>query len=267
MFGIGIVGAGSMGSVIAHAIDRAEIPASLVGVTDLDSQRAEKLAGTLEGKPPVLSVDDLADASDLVVETAGPAALEGIVQAVIHRGKDLVVLSIGGLIDRDDWIRLAAEKGSTIYCPSGAIAGLDAVKAAGSGTIREARITTRKPPSALVGAPYLDANGIVLDELEEATIVFEGTARDACRGFPANVNVSAALSLAGIGVDRTRVTIVADPAVERNIHEVVVVGDFGRFRTVMENAPSPDNPRTSRIAALSAIALLKNLSATLRLGT
>ena len=171
------------------------------------------------------------------------------------------------MIDRDDWIRLAAEKGSTIHCPSGAIAGLDAVKAAGYGTIQEACITTTKPPAALEGAPYLRANGIVPGELEEAKIVFEGTAREACREFPANVNVSAALSLTGIGVDRTRVTIVADPAVERNVHEVEVVGDFGRFRTVMENEPSPDNPRTSRIAAMSAVALLKNLSAPLRLGT
>ena len=267
MLGIGIVGVGNMGSVIARAIDRTEIPASLVGVADLDVQRAENLVATLERKPPVLSVDDLADVSDLVVETAGPKALEGIVQAVINRGKDLVVLSIGGLIDRDDWIRLAAEKGSTIHCPSGAIAGLDGVKAAGYGTIQEARITTTKPPAALEGAPYLRANGIVLGELEEARIVLEGTAREACREFPANVNVSTALSLTGIGVDRTRVTIVADPAVERNVHEVEVVGDFGRFRTVMENKPSPDNPKTSRIAAMSVVALLKNLSAPLRVGT
>ena len=210
MLGIGIVGVGNMGSVIARAIDRAEILASLVGVADLDAQRAENLVATLERKPPILSVDDLADVSDLVVETTGPKALEGIIQAVIQRGKDLVVLSVGGLIDRDDWIRLAAEKGSTIHCPSGAIAGLDAIKAAGYGATQEARITTRKPPAALEGAPYLEANGIVLGELEETKIVFEGTAREACRGFPANVNVSAALSLTGIGVDRTPVTIVAD---------------------------------------------------------
>jgi aspartate dehydrogenase len=127
-------------------------------------------------------------------------------------------------------------------------------------------MTTRKPPRALVGAPYLDAHGIPLDALREATVVFDGSAREACRGFPANVNVAAAVSLAGIGPDRTRVRIVADPAIARNTHDIEVIGDFGRLTVHIENAPSA-NPRTGVLAAQSIIAVLKKLASPIRVGT
>ncbi len=267
MLQIGIVGAGNMGSTIARAIDSGEVPARLVGLVDKDQEAASNLAGDLESHPPVVPMKKLAEMSDLVVEAAGPAALAEVAPAVISRGKDIVVLSVGGLIDRTDWIDLAVQTGSTIHCPSGAIAGLDAVKAAGIGSIEHVGIRTRKPPRSLEGAPYLEDHAIDLSNLTEPTTVFEGSAREACRGFPANINVSASLSLAGIGVDRTRVTIIADPTVQQNIHKIEVVGDFGRLHTTMENAPSPDNPKTSRIAALSAVALLKNLTAQLKIGT
>ena len=267
MLGIGIVGAGNMGSAISRAIDGGKVSARLVGLADKDQDAALGLARSLGSHPPVVSIAELAQLSDIVVEAAGPAALREVAPTVISLGKDLVVLSVSGLIDRSDWLDLAAGTGSTIHCPSGAIGSLDAVKAARVGSIESVEIRTRKPPRALEGAPYLEDRRIDLSDLSEPTTVFEGSARDACRGFPANVNVSAALSLAGIGVDRTRVTIIADPTIQHNIHEIEVVGEFGRLETTIENAPSPDNPKTSRIAALSAVALLANLTTRLKIGT
>jgi aspartate dehydrogenase len=150
--------------------------------------------------------------------------------------------------------------------PTGALLGLDAVTAAAEGTIHSVRMITRKPPGGLVGAPYLVTHGISVEGLNTARRVFSGSAREAAAGFPANVNVAAALSLAGIGPDRTVVEIWADPAVERNCHTIKVDADSARFTLSIENVPS-ENPRTGRITALSVIAALRKLHAPLRIGT
>ena len=150
--------------------------------------------------------------------------------------------------------------------PSGALLGLDAVTAAAEGCIHGVRMITRKPPRSLVGAPYLLENGISLEGLSEPRLVFSGTARDAAAGFPANVNVAAALALAGIGPDRTMAEIWADPLIERNCHTVEVESDSARFTLSIVNIPS-DNPRTGRITALSVLAALRKLQSPLRIGT
>ncbi len=266
MLKIGIVGAGAMGSIIARSISNGEVSAELTGLADLDRTRAEALAGDLGAHPMIGGIADVTRRADLVVEAAGASAVEEILFEAVSRGKDVLILSVGGLIDLDELIQRAAAGNTAIHCPSGAIAGLDAIKAAAIGTIESARLTTRKPPAGLAGAPYLDETGIDISGLTEPRTIFEGSARDACKAFPANVNVSAALSLAGIGVDATRVRLIADPTITRNIHEIEVVGDCGLIRTVTENTPS-DNPKTSRLAALSAVALLKTLTRPLRVGT
>lgn len=266
MLKIGLVGAGVMGSMIARAIDEGTCPGTLVAVADLDERAARALAGSLRNRPEVVTTREVVRAADLVVEAAAPAALPSLLTEIAAEGKNLLVLSVGGLIDQDERLAEAARKGSQIYCPSGAIAGLDAVRAAAGGRIEGARITTRKPPAGLAGAPFFRATGIDPAEITSPRVVFEGSAREACREFPQNVNVSAALSLAGIGVDRTEVRIIADPGLTRNFHTIEVWGDFGRIRTETENVPS-ENPRTSRLAALSAIALIRTLGASLRVGT
>jgi aspartate dehydrogenase len=177
-----------------------------------------------------------------------------------------MVLSAGALLPRPDLIELAKARGGQIIVPSGALLGLDAVAAAAEGEIHSVRMTTRKPPRSLVGAPYLEANGISVEGLNAPKLVFSGTARDAAAGFPANVNVAAALSLAGIGPDRTMMEIWADPSVERNCHSVEVDSDSARFTLSIENIPS-ENPRTGRITALSVLAALRKLKAPLRVGT
>jgi aspartate dehydrogenase len=266
MLKAGIVGTGVMGSIIAQALDGGASGAELVALNDLDSRRAETLAASLRSRPGVLPVSDLIGRSDLIVEAAAPDAVGRLLGQVIAAGKNLLVLSVGGLIDREEEILEAVRRGSHIYCPSGAIAGLDAVRAAAEGRIDGAAITTRKPPAGLAGAPFFRESGLDPLSLTEARVVFEGSAREACRLFPQNVNVSAALSLAGIGVDRTRVRIIADPEVRRNLHRVEVWGDFGRIETLTENVPSA-NPKTSHLAALSAIALIRRLSGAFQVGT
>ena len=204
---------------------------------------------------------------DLVVEAATGAALDEIARATLGAGKDLLVLSCGALLDRDDLLDLSREKGATIYVPSGAIVGLDGVASAAAGRIDSVTMTTRKPLDGLRGAPGVAKAGVDLDRVTEPVMVYEGPVREACRLFPANVNVSAALSLAGIGSDKTTIRIYADPTVKRNTHEIEVEGDFGSFGMKIENIPEPTNPRTGMLSAFSALAALKRMTSHLRVGT
>lgn len=175
-------------------------------------------------------------------------------------------MSVGGLLEMEDAIAEAAIAGIALYCPSGAIAGLDAVAAASVGRIESVMLTSRKPPQGLKGAPYIIEKGIDLDAIEREQIIFEGNARDAIRGFPKNINVAVTLSLAGIGAEKTMVRIIADPAAARNCHQIEVEGEFGRLLTLTENLPFPFNPRTSYLAALSAISCLRKITSPLKLG-
>ena len=185
---------------------------------------------------------------------------------MLAAGKRVMVLSAGALLPRPHLIDLARQHGGQIIVPTGALLGLDAVAAAAEGTIHSVRMTTRKPPRGLAGAAYLVQHGISVNGLTVAKRVFAGTAREAAAGFPENVNVAAALSLAGIGPDRTTIEIWADPAVTRNCHAIEVDADSARFTLSIENIPS-ENPKTGRITALSAIAALRKLHAPLRVGT
>jgi aspartate dehydrogenase len=179
----------------------------------------------------------------------------------------LVPASVGALLDRPGLIERAGVTGARILVPTGALLGLDAVRAAAEGDIHSVTMETRKPPAGLAGAPYLEERGISLDGLTEPLRVFTGSARDGARGFPANVNVAAALSLAGIGAERTRLEIWADPGVTRNTHLIRVDADSARFEMKIENVPTEENPRTGRITAPSILATLRGLVAPLRVGT
>jgi len=201
-----------------------------------------------------------------VVEAATQAALIELGPAVLSAGKDLMVLSVGGLVGvLDEWSHLAEKHRCRILVPSGAIAGLDGVKGAREGAITAVTMETRKPPRGLAGAPYIVERGIDLDAIAGETLIFEGPATQAVRAFPANVNVVAALSLAGIGPERTRIKIFAVPGQERNQHRITVEGEFGRLRIEVENVPS-ENPRTGKLSYLSAIAMLRELGASARIG-
>jgi aspartate dehydrogenase len=192
--------------------------------------------------------------------------LRSIVAPFVRSGKTAVVLSAGALLDNEDLIELAKQNGGQIVVPTGALIGLDAVTAAAVGKIHSVRMVTRKPINGLAGAPYIVENNIDIAGITEPLKIFEGTAREAAKGFPANLNVAVALSLAGIGPDQTRLEIWADPTVTRNVHRIEVESDSARFSMAIENIPS-DNPRTGRITALSVIAYLRKQRASLRVGT
>ncbi len=178
-----------------------------------------------------------------------------------------MALSGGALLERDDLFRLAEENGATIYVPSGAIIGLDGIAGACAGRIDSLTMITRKPPEGLRGALGITAAGIDLDSVSEPTVVFEGPALEACRLFPANVNVSAALSMAGLGPQRTRIRIYADPTVDKNTHDIIAEGEFGRLSIRIENVPSEENPKTGKLSAFSALATLRKITSTVQVGT
>jgi aspartate dehydrogenase len=264
---VGIAGLGTIGRALCQAIDRGEVKAQLVAVTTRDRERATPFLRELCHQPPLLSLNDLVSRSELVIEAATQQALETIAPSTLRQGKDLMVLSVGGILDHEEWVELARQTGSQIYVPSGAIVGLDGVKGATIGHITAVTMTTRKPPKALAGAPFVVEQQIDLDGFRSEAMIFEGSAREACRGFPANVNISAALSLAGIGADRTRIRIFVDPQGTRNVHDIEVVGEFGRFSIHLENEPSETNPRTGKLTYLSTLAMLKALANPLKVGT
>jgi len=262
---VGIVGLGTIGRAVARALADGLPGAGLAGASSRDQAAARAFLEALPGSPPLLTVDQLIARCDLVVESATRAALEDFAPRVLAAGRDLLVLSVGALLDHPEWTAQAETTGARIHAPSGAIAGLDGLKgAAVAGHLSSVTMETRKPPRGLAGAPGVA--GIDLESITEAKCVFEGTAREACRAFPANVNVVAAVSLAGLGADRTRIAVIADPAIERNRHSVVAEGAFGRLRIEIENVPSA-NPRTGKLSYLSTIAYLRDLGAPLRIGT
>jgi aspartate dehydrogenase len=263
---VAIVGLGAIGRKVAQALDQGIASLALVAVS---AQNPEKHRGWLGGltKPPaVLPIEALVDVADIVVECAPGKLVRSIVAPFVTSGKIAVVVSVGALLDNEVLIELARRNGGQIVVPTGALIGLDAVTAAAVGTIQSVRMVTRKPPLGLAGAPYIVEHNIDIEGITEPLRVFEGTARDAAKGFPANLNVAVALSLAGIGPDRTTLEIWADPTVTRNTHRVEVESDSARFSMSIENIPS-ENPKTGMITALSVIACLRKLRAPLRVGT
>jgi aspartate dehydrogenase len=263
---IAVVGLGAIGIRVVEALDRGidGLALTAVSVQNPEKHRA-RLAG-LTRPPAILPIEALVDVADIVIECAPSQLVRSIVAPFVAAGKTAVVLSAGALLDHDDLIELAKQNGGQIVVPTGALIGLDAVTAAAVGTIHSVRMITRKPPGGLAGAPYIVANNIDIEGITEPLRIFDGTAREAARGFPANVNVAAALSMAGIGPDRTTIEIWADPAVTRNMHRIEVDSDSARFSMSIENIPS-ENPKTGLITALSVIACLRKLRASLRVGT
>lgn len=217
-----------------------------------------------------MNIEEIIRSVDLVIESASQNAVRFIVPQALKAGCDVMVLSVGALADeelRTALFGLAKQHNCKLYFPSGAVVGIDGLNSASAAGISSVTLTTRKPPSGLMGAPYVVEHGIELDKLVKETVLFEGTASEAVKAFPANVNVAATISLAGIGFEQTRVRVIADPSLSRNVHEITVEGEFGKFSTRVENLPSPENPKTSYLAALSAVSTLKKILNPVQVGT
>jgi aspartate dehydrogenase len=264
---IGIIGCGTIGSEIAAAcVGKLSDKVELVGICDNDDKKTAALRNSIKSKVPVLEAEGIMKKSGLIVEAASASVSADILKDAIKNKKDVMIMSIGGLIGNEGLLEEAESSGIKVYLPSGAICGLDGLKSASAGRVDAVTLTTRKPAKALEGAPYLKEKGIDLAGIKDETVVFEGTAKDAIKGFPQNVNVCACLSLAGLGADRTRIRIITSPDYTKNVHEVRIEGDFGVITTRTENLPSKNNPKTSRLAILSAIATLQGIVKNIRIG-
>src|SRR6516162_9758092 len=263
---VAIAGLGTIGRAIARRLADGMPGLTLACAAAGDRAKAQAWLKAEGINCPLVELEAFPDRADLAIECAPAALLDRVCRPMLEAGKTVMVLSAGALLPRPDLMALAKERGGQIIVPTGALLGLDAVTAAAEGSIQMVRMTTRKPPAGLAGAPYLVAHGISVDNLSEPKCVFSGTAGEAAAGFPANVNVAAALSLAGIGPERTTTEIWADPGVSRNCHTIEVDSDSARFTVSIENIPS-DNPRTGRITALSVLAALRKLRSPLRVGT
>jgi aspartate dehydrogenase len=263
---VAIAGQGAIGLKIAEALDAGLPGCALAAVSARNLDAARARLSHLKHQVPVVAIDALEPLADLVVECAPAHLLAEIVEPFLRAGKKAAVLSCGALLQHDSLIDIARTSSGQIIVPAGALIGLDAVTAAAEGEIRSVHMITRKPVRGLVGAPYLIENNIDIEGISEPLLLFQGTARAAAAGFPANLNVAVALSLAGIGPDRTTLEIWADPELERNTHRIEVDADSARFSMAIENIPS-ENPRTGRITALSVISCLRKMHAPLRVGS
>jgi aspartate dehydrogenase len=263
---VGVVGLGAIGRRVCQALDTGLPGLRLAGAHSRTRDKGEAFLKSLGAPVPFLALDDLVRVCDVVVEASTQAHLQEIAPRALGAGRDLVVLSCGALLGRADLVALAEANGCRILVPSGAIGGLDAVKGGAVGPITSVTMESRKAPAGWAGAPWVVQQKIDLDAIREETLIFEGPATAACPAFPANVNVLAALSLAGIGPERTTTRIYAVPGLARNTHRISVEGEFGSLTVEVRNVPS-ENPRTGRLSYLSTIALLRDLGATLRVGT
>ena len=269
---IGLLGCGSIGTQIAIAIDTGIIPAKLTHIFDEDKEKSASLASKLKNKPEVVENVHLLSSNpvDLVVEAASQDAVSDNALSILQNRKDLVIMSSGALLDESVFEIISdacKELKKTVYLPSGAISGIDAIKSV-KNELDSVVLTTTKHPNSLKGAKFFDDFKINLDEINEPSTIFEGTASEAVRLFPKNINVSALLSLSGLGSHETIVKIIADPNTTKNTHEITVRGKFGQITTKIENVPDSNNPRTSRLAILSAIETIRSIcTSDIKIGT
>jgi aspartate dehydrogenase len=256
---IAIAGLGAIGAGMVAEIARSEPRIRIAAVSARDAAKAEATLAGHGVKAPVLPLKELPQTADIVVECLPAVSFDEIADATLAAGKGLMVLSVGQLARRDDLIPAFRTAGQRLIVPTGAILGLDVVRALQRGDVTSARIVTRKSPKGLAGAPHFAATGLDPLALSEPTLVFSGTAREAIKGFPANVNVAVALSLAGVGVDRTLCDIWAVPGEGANIHTIEVETAGTTVSMTISGRPDPKNPRTSQMTALSAVEALRRL--------
>lgn len=264
---IGIVGCGAIGSSLAKEIlvnfsDSAE----LVALYDINPEKSSQLARKLKKKNNLASLQELIKRSDLVIESSSAKAAWEIVRQALSGGSEVMAMSIGGLIGHaEQLLKLSLKNNVRVYLPSGAIAGIDALKAANLSRIKKVILTTRKNPKAFCGVAYVE-NKFKLHNLKKDKVLFFGRARQAIKYFPQNINVAAILGLAAVGVDKTQVKIVACPGVKKNIHEVLIESEAANIFTRTENVLHPQNPKTSYLAVLSAVATLKQILWPIKVG-
>ena len=267
MLSVGIIGLGTIGNVVAKALDDGIGGMRLAAIASGRRDKAIASIAKLSEQVDLLTIDEVAERCDIIVDCAPKAVFRELAMATLSRGRILVTVSGAGILANEDIEDVARQNGGRLILATGALLGLDAVRAATEGTIHSVRMITRKPPNALRDAPHIIDNNISLDRLNGAIQVFEGSAREGAKAFPANVNVAAALGLAGIGADATQLEVWADPHLDRNTHSIEVDADSAKFTLQIQNVQSESNPGTGKITALSVIACLRGMTAPMKVGS
>ena len=275
---VALFGCGTIGREIAIAVDSGKVNnAIIVTLVDSVDQRADTLRSNLQNSNPstftafsTFVYSSSFKEADIIVEAASQDAVNSFGKKIVEAGKSLMIMSVGALGDPfflSEMLDIAYQNGSHIYVPTGAIAGIDAIRSV-KHLLDSVVLTTTKNPIALAGAPFFNLTKINVYEITEKTVIYDGNAADAVKKFPANINVAAILSLAGIGIKRTKVKIIADPYTDVNQHEITATGKFGEMTVIVRNKPSPNNPKTSFLAVLSAIECLRSIcDDSIRIGT
>lgn len=265
------MGCGAIGSSLAKAVVKDfKESARLSALYDIDNKKSRSLSSKVSKKKnlAVSGLKQLIGRSELVVEASSSGSSWEIARSVLSKGKDIMIMSVGGISGKFKQLRgLAGKSGAKAYIPSGAIAGIDALKAAKLGGLKSVTLTTRKNPLSFAGVEYIKSKGVRLGKIKKDTVLFSGSAKDAIRYFPQNINVAAALSIAGRGEDLTKVKIIASPGTSSNIHEIEIDSQSARIFTRTQNRVHPENPKTSYLAVLSAIAALKGVLEPVKIGT
>ena len=268
---IGIVGCGAIGSSLARVIVKDfSRQAKLAAFYDIDNRKARGLSKLISRKRDLSAahLKQLINKSGLVIEAASAASSWDIARSALSSRRDIMIMSVGGIVNRFKELSTLAKKyNAKVYIPSGAISGIDALKAARIGKIKKVTLTTTKNPLSFRGVKYIEKKGLDLNAIKKDRTLFCGMAKDAVRYFPQNINVAAILSIAGLGEDKTRVKIVASPRINKNVHEIEIESEAARIFTRTENILHPDNPKTSYLAVLSAVAMLKQILEPIKIGT
>lgn len=265
---VGLIGCGAIGARLAQALQThfSEF-AQLAYICEHSTDKARDLLKKMRSRAELADLDETIEYSDFLIEAANPDLAAHVISKAVPLGKSMLIMSVGGLLAISPrWLRKYPD--SSVLCPSGAVVGIDGVLAAREAGPLKVKLITRKPPEALEGAPYFKGKKIAaLLKGRDPVCVFRGTAEDAVAGFPKNINVSMILSLAGAGAKKTKVEIWTARGWKRNEHEINVEGKFGKIECVTSNVPSPDNPKTSYLAVLSAIACLRKYFYSVKIGT
>jgi len=257
---VGIIGCGTIGAGIAEFLQtQLKKKTKIVALCDTDTKKSKALQRKIRSRPVITNAKKLIRNSDLVIEAASTRVSGEIARAAIQNKKDVLIMSTGGLLKNPSLLQKARSSGCNLYIPSGAVCGLDGLRSAAAGKIKEVTLTTRKPPKGLVGVPYLKKKGIDVSRIKKDMVIFSGSAKEAVKHFPKNINVAATVSLSGLGPSKTGVRIITSPRYTKNSHELEVKGEFGRLVAMTENVPSRQNPKTSQLAIFSALAKLKEV--------
>jgi aspartate dehydrogenase len=249
---VGIAGMGAIGRAVAKALQK--------GIHGYELYAASDITPSDEFNIPYFDFEQLCESCDLIIEALPPAIVPELTPHIFAHERDVVMISSSALLLHPEILAQSKSTKTRIIVPSGALSGLDGVSALMQMGIKSAAIATTKKPMGYDGAPYIVENNIDLSAINDKEMIFKGSALEASKAFPANINVAATLSLAGIGAQNTQVEIWADPNIGGNTHEIKVIGEFSTITAKVENTPDPANPKSSMLAAQSIISVLKKLS-------